>query len=143
MKFQPLSEDEINELGLLPVGEYDFTINAAIEKTSAKGNDMFELSLSVFEPSGAARSNKDWILPLMMKKFKHCIDACGLTSKYESGEIVADDFVGKSGKLKLIIGSYTNNEGIEIKTNRIDDYVKRPAGAAAMPKEVDDDSIPF
>ncbi len=153
MKFTVKTDEQIAQeeadakaAGVLPIGTYDFEITKAKEETSAKGNDMIVLDLSVFDSEGEPRSVRDWILPLMPKKFKHCLDACGLTDKYMSGEITADDFVGKTGKLELRQRDYTNKDGVEMKGNSVDDYVKRTPGQQvkeAAKSVIDEDSIPF
>jgi len=143
MKFTPLSDEQIAEFGLIPESEVDFEILNAQEKVSSKGNDMIELNVQVFAPDGSARTIRDWIMPSFMKKFKHCLDACGLTSKYESGEIAAADFIGKTGKLKITIGAPNDNG---VRYNQVFDYVKRAGDFKEKVKQaVSDlsDEIPF
>ncbi len=142
MKFDPKTDEEIAEAGLIPPSEIDFEILTAQEKTSKAGNDMFELSIQVFTADGSERTIRDWIMPSFPKKFKHCLDACGLIAKYNAGEISVDDFVGKTGKLKIEIGK-PNDDGIRY--NQVHDYVKRAADYKPIDtkKALDGDECPF
>lgn len=145
MKHNPQTEEQIAAAGLMQPGVYDFTIVSAEEKQSQSGNDMFALKLNVFDHDGTARVILDWVLPSFAKKYKHLHDACGLLDLYQSGETKPSDLAGKSGKASIAIGGpYTDKNGIERVNNRIDDYIKREnSGTIAMPREVEDDEIPF
>lgn len=147
MKFEPQTDEQIASSGLLPNGVYDFEIAGAKDKISSKGNEMIEVNLAVYDPDGSIRKIRDWIMPQMAKKFKHFHNATGMMAKYESGSLVASDVVGKVGKCMVITKPYTNKDGLEVFSNGIDDYVKQenlaPGEKPALPKEVDDDSIPF
>lgn len=143
-KFKPMSDDEIAESGLLPEGVYDFEITAANEYVNEKGNDIFKLNINVFDSEGSPYGKMDWVTPAFIKKFKHCVDACGLIAKYDAGEINGGDFVGKTGKLKIKIGlPRENKDGIEMRYNEIEDYVKRAAGVVETKKVLDGDECPF
>lgn len=144
-KFTPMTDEEIAKSGLLPEGICDFEITACIEYKNEKGNDIFKLSQNLFDSEGNAHPRMDWITPAFIKKFKHCVDACGLLAKYEAGEILAEDFVGKSGKCKIKIGEpRTNKDGIEMRYNEIEDYVKRSNSSPDNAGEaLEDDGIPF
>ncbi len=145
-KFTPLTEDQIAESGLMPEGVYDFEITDCSEYQNDKGNDIFKLYLNVFDSEGQPQAKMDWVTPAFIKKFKHCVDACGLTSSYEAGEIKQGDFIGKTGKLKLKIGApRENKDGEEVRYNEIEDYIKRGnlEPAKPMAKSVVDDEIPF
>ncbi len=83
-------------------------------------------------------------MPSFPKKFKHLHDALGLLDLYEKGEVTPEDLEGKSGKLIVKIGEpRTNKDGLEVRYNEVEDYVKRPAGSQPMHKDVEEDSIPF
>lgn len=153
MKFDSKTDEQIAQeeadakaSGTLVAGTYDFEIIKADEKISEKGNAMFELNLSVYGTDGEPRSVRDWILPKMPKKFKHCLDACGLTDKYEKGEVTAEDFLSKTGKLEIKQKEYINKDGLKMMTNYVEDYVKRVVGqeirTAIAPTKLDDE-IPF
>ncbi len=106
---------------------------------------MLEISLNVFDEKGVPRPKKDWILPQMAKKFKHFHDACGLMDKYETGELSPDDVMGKTGQLIIKLEPYTNKDGLEIISAKIDDYVKRVEKVKSKSKKAADldDEIPF
>lgn len=137
MKHKVMTEEEVNEAGLLQPGIYDFEILNAEETKSSKEDDMFALKLNVFDSAGEGRTILDWVLPSFAKKYKHLHDACGLMDLYQSGETKADDLVGKTGKLKLVVGKpYTDKNGNERVNNSVEDYIKKE-------NMVLDDEVPF
>jgi len=143
MKHEPMTESQIEALGLLQPGIYDFTIAEAEEQKSKKGNDMFKLILHVFEENGKPRKIYDWVMPSFPKKYKHLHDALGILDIYAKGETTTDDLKGKSGKLSLGIGEpRTDNNGIERVNNTVIDYVKKDNVDSYGAKNLDDD-IPF
>ena len=150
MKHTPLTDEEIDQSGLLEAGTYDFEIANAEDKVSSKGNDMIEVNLAVYDADGGVRKIRDWIMPQMAKKFKHFHNACGMMDKYDSGSLVSADVIGKVGKCLIKLDKYTNKDGLEVSTNKIDDYVKREnleVYNKASTKTTDDtlegDNIPF
>jgi hypothetical protein len=150
MKHKPKTDEEIAKEGLLPEGIYDFEVAAAEEKVSKSGNDMFQLNLHVYGPDGEARTVRDWVLPSFPKKYKHLHDALGLLDLYQTGETKEADLVGKSGKVIIVIGEpYTDKNGMEQINNSVSDYVKRddvsgaPVTKKGLPKDVEEDEVPF
>lgn len=146
MKFTPKTEKEVTEDGLLPAGIYDFECADANDKTSKAGNEMIELKLHVFDANGNPRIIFDYLLESIAYKFRHAADGCQLIDKYESGELAAIDFVGKTGKLKL--GIRKSKDAAYPDKNAVQDYIKREqlANAELPPKKVAadlDDEIPF
>lgn len=126
VKFKALTEEEALASGLLQPGIYDFEITAALDEISSSNNEMITLQLNVFDHDGSTRPIRAWLLPQMPKQWKHAHDACGLMEKYQSGESVAADFIGKTGKLQLSIGEpYKDKNGIERTSNKVEDYVKK------------------
>ncbi len=150
MKHTPMSDEEIASLGLMEDGIYDFEVTAAENKVSSKGNDMMEIKLNVFDNEGKARPKRDWIMPQMAKKFKHFHNACGIMDKYEAGTLEPEDVIGKTGKCMIKTEPYTNKDGLEVMSNKIDDYVKRDnlevyakASTKSVSEILGEDSIPF
>lgn len=153
MQFTPKTEKEIAEEGLIQPGTYDFEVMFATDDISGKGNEMIILGLNVFDDSGRARSIKDYLLESMAYKLRHAADACDLISQYESGNLVASDFVGKTGKLKIVIQK--DKAGQYPDKNSVQDYIKRENLVDAHTKAKGDsfqselghpafdDSIPF
>lgn len=143
MRFQAKTEEEIMSSGTLE-GVFDFDIRSAREYVSDKGNDIFEIELNVYDTEGAARPRKDWVTPAFPKKFKHLHDACGMLDKYQAGATSAEDFVGKAGKLKMVLRKYTNKDGNEVTGDQVEDYIKREnLVKAPVAEPLSDDEVPF
>jgi Protein of unknown function (DUF669) len=155
MKFTPKSDKEIAEERLLPEGEYGFEISQGVEKTSKAGNEMIELTVRVFKDDGSFLLVTDYLMESMMYKVSHAAKACGLEDKYNMGKLTGDDFVGKTGQLKL--GIQKDKNGQYPDKNVVKDYIVpkdgeqavKPKGsiAASKDKKVDtsdlEDEIPF
>lgn len=149
MKVTPKSEKELQESHLLPAGEYPFQISAAEDTVSKSGNDMIKMTVRVFKPNGQFNLVTDYLLASMEFKIRHACEACGILDKYESGELCADDFIGKEGMLKLIVK--VDDKGVYADQNSIKDYIvqkdtdKKPLPKSELTKAIDDleDSIPF
>lgn len=121
MKFQPKTEKEIAEANLWPEGEYGFEVTEANDTASKKGNDMIKLKLRVYNAEGAFKFIDDYLLESMAFKLRHCASTCGLLDVYEGGSLLASDFVGKNGFVKLKI---TKDEtGKYADKNDVKDYV--------------------
>src|ERR1700761_1266802 len=105
MKYQVKSEEQFEQeaaeeakKSLLPEGTYDFEIFDGEEKTSAKGNDMWVLTLNVFDETGAGRKITDYLVSgtnYGERKIRHAAASCGLVSEYEAQKLVVEDFTGK------------------------------------------------
>src|SRR5579863_3805361 len=100
MNFRAMSEQEIEESAIWKSGTYDFTIQDAKEKKSRNGNPMIELKIEITR-DGKKRLLLDWLLAQRPAKLRHAAIACGLHEKYMHGVLSGDDFVGKTGRLKL------------------------------------------
>jgi hypothetical protein len=103
MQFKPCSDQEIADKKVWVNGDYPFEITKAVEKTSHSGNAMFELKVRLTRADGGTRMLTDYVLPKRAEKFKHCCAACKLLEKYQTGILSDDDFVGKRGKLRLLV----------------------------------------
>ena len=152
MRFQPKTEREIAEAGLLPAGEYDFEVLEAEDTQSKAGNDMVALKLSVYDKDGATRRVDDWLVDTDggAYKIRHFASATGLLTLYEKGSLPASEMIGRVGRCKIAIrkdktGNYPDK-------NSVTDYVKAPEkeqsdavpkrAPATVAQELDDD-IPF
>lgn len=103
MRFEPKTEQELEEDGLLPKGTYDFEVIRAEDKQSKKGNDMIALGLKVFAPTGGTPFVNDYLLEAMAHKLHGFCEEVGLSDKYESGSLAASDCMGRSGKVRIDI----------------------------------------
>jgi hypothetical protein len=152
MRVDPKSEKEIAADGLWPAGEYDFTVLKAEESVSSSGNSMATLVVQVFNEVGDTRNIYDYLVntPKAQFKVRHFAASVGMLNQYESGNLEADEMVGKSGRLKLRITPEKDNYPAK---NTIVDYlpcdeksprkpVERKSSAPAAMADLDDD-IPF
>lgn len=147
MRFTPKTETEIAEANLLQPGTYDFEVADAKDKTSKAGNEMIELNLKVFDADGDYRFVRDYLLESIPHKLRHVAYACGLGDKYEAGELTAEDFLDRTGQVK--VGIQKDKTGQYADQNSVRDYVL-PTGnatparqAQSQPAVIDDDEIPF
>lgn len=126
MNFKPATEEEITANGVWPSGQYPFVIVGAEEKLSAsKGNPMIELRIEISRRDGKKRVVKDYLLPQRQDKLLHAAKACDVLETYNAGQLLPDDFVGKSGSLRL---SIQRSRGYPPK-NVVEDYVSSTGGS--------------
>lgn len=141
MKFSPKSADEVNSFKLLPPGTYNAEIGTAEDKVSAAGNEMIKVDLSVYDSNGKVFYVFDYLLEALAYKLRHAAEACSLLDKYEAGNLMADDFIGKCCKVKIKIDKAKEPQYSD--KNSVVDYVidkeKQPVG---KPEDIDD-SIPW
>lgn len=155
MKFTPKTDLELKEENSKfkpwPDGIYAFTVREQVvlgtrtltteERVSKSGNDMIVLVLEVFaNDDEKSIFLEDYLLESMAFKFKHAAEACGLLKQYESGEIKADDFIGKSGEVSLTIqkGQKKDDGSNYPDRNSVKDYIKASGGDVDL-----EDSITF
>lgn len=114
MKFNPKSADEIAEDGLLPDGDYDFTVQSADEAVSKAGNEMIKVALKVFDGTGGGQIVYDYLVSSDggLRKIRGFAVACGILADYEAGRFEATGIVGQSGRVKI---KRDNNPGYEPK----------------------------
>lgn len=165
MKITPKTQEEIDAMNLFPVGEYGFEVlekatlgtdelftKDALSKVKADGsggNEMIVLVLNVFHPDGYSRVVIDYLLEAMPKKLRNACYACGLGDKYEAGDFVAQDFIGKQGNLKLSIQSgKLKDDGSGEKypdKNNVADYILTDQASPVPTARTKDfeDEIPF
>lgn len=137
MQFQPKTEKEIAEANLLPVGVYDFECVGGEDKVSKANNEMIVLKHIVHDGNGGSRFIDDYLLESIAHKLRHAAVVAGHESKYSEGKLVASDFVGMTGKVKVRIQK--DKTGAYPDKNVIGDYVVPKDG---QQPEIDD-SIPF
>lgn len=150
MRFQPKTKEEIAADGLLQPGEYDFEIVSGEDTVSKAGNDMIKLRLNVYTESGGKVTMFDYLMPTVAFKLRHACEACGLEDEYESGNLEALDFEGKTGRCKVAVqkdksGQYPDRNGIAdyIAPVTVGSVAKKTARAAGGGSQDLDDAIPF
>lgn len=156
MRVTPLSEKEADEQSsnLWEIGDYEFQVKSAVEKESAKGNDMFALEVWIFDQD----SNKKMLFDYLVNsekaawKIRYFAAACGLLREYEKGTLTENEMVDRTGR--CTVGVQPAKDGYPAK-NVIRGYIKQSgsqAAAAPAPKaralapagggDIDDE-IPF
>jgi hypothetical protein len=135
VQFQPKSKSEIEKervaQGAWPVGNYEFEVLDrgkvgtfeffTEERKSQNGNEMIQLVLSVTHPIGIKRVLRDYLLDSVAVKLHDAAAACGLIDQYNAGSLIADDFVGEKGVLKL--GIEKDATGLYADRNNVRGYV--------------------
>lgn len=143
MKFAPKTEEQITQENLIPAGVYPFEIVRATDEVSKSQNEMIKLAIKVWDAEGAERFVYDYLLESMAFKLRHCAYACGLGDNYEQGTLHADDFVGRTGSLKL--GIKKDKSGQYPDANQVNDYIvsESPQIDPAPLNKMLNDEIPF
>jgi hypothetical protein len=156
MRFQPKQENELSRL--LPDGEYGFEILDATDEVSKNNNEMIKLKIALYDGEDVGAYAFDYLMESVAYKLRHCSIACGLLPQYESGELVANMFIGKIGQVKVIVQK--DKTGQYPDKNVIKDYVtenvkQQPARASQAtrpsagvptgdnPPPHTDDDLPF
>ena len=78
-------------------------IREAVERPSARGNDMIELVIAVPDGRGGERLFRDYLTnsPLGALRLRHASEAVGALDRYNAGEISASDFPGHAVRVKI------------------------------------------
>ena len=78
-------------------------IREAVERPSARGNDMIGLVIAVPDGRGGERLFKDYLTstPLGALRLRHASEAVGALDRYNAGEISASDFPGHTVRVKI------------------------------------------
>jgi hypothetical protein len=147
--FRPMTEEEINNFGLIENGIYDFEIISSNRKTSKAGNQMAELCLNVWDKKGKMIKIFDYLifssLPFNIRKIKHFCNSVGLQKEYEKGEI-PEELKGLSGKVEIGIKEgepipFRNGEYYP-KKNIVVDFVQIEK-INSINEQIKDDDLPF
>jgi hypothetical protein len=143
MRFDPKTEEQIDNESLLAAGEYDFEVAEAEDTQSKKGNDMLVLTLAIEDGDGQVHKVTDYIVEAVAYKIRHLASGVGLLKEYESGNLPAHLLKGRTGKCKIRVEPAKGDFRAK---NTVNDYVKewvQPAPRTqSLAKELDDD-IPF
>ncbi|MDT8333030.1 DUF669 domain-containing protein [Roseomonas gilardii] len=147
MRFTPKSSEELNTSDLFKAGDYEFEIASADAATSKAGNEMIKLRVKIYDDAGKSVSVFDYLMESAMWKLHNACKAVGLDAEYDSGDLDPSDFVGKTGRCKVVV---EKNEQYGDQ-NKIRDYLppeKSTPGRGAKPSPKPamagiDDDIPF
>ena len=126
MQFKPKSEEEVRRI--FEKGEYQFKVTDAIERNSAKGNPMIELTLEIYHSTITGKTNivKCFLMtsePNFEFLIRHFCYSVGLIQSYESGNLIASTLIGKYGY--ALIGIETDKEGKYPDKNRVLDFIEK------------------
>lgn len=120
-QFTPKSDKELAAENLLPVGEYDFEILGAENKTFNTGSEGIALKVGIYTSSGAVRFVNDNLIfvdKAMFKVSQFC-KCVGLYESYKAGNLDAEDCKARAGKCKIGI----EPEGEYPAKNKVSSYV--------------------
>ena len=151
MNFTPKSEKELKEQALWPAGEYDFEVLKSEPAKSGPqsknpGTPFIKLILRVFNSDGAERMVNAILHPAMEWQLRSFCYETGLEKQYLAGNLVAEDCVGKAGKLQLKI---KEAQGDFPAKNEVKDWgvkaTKKKAEPSAPPanQPENSDDVPF
>lgn len=152
MRVTARSEEEIQTMGLLSPGTYDFEVAKAEDQISNQGNEMIKLTLKVWDMGGAVHLIYDYLLDAMAFKLRHFAEATGLLEKYNAGHLEANDCERRMGKVEIIIQKGKDkNDGTGNwypDKNAVKDYFVKKGGfgATTLSSNTDqflNDDVPF
>lgn len=149
-EIEPMSEREIDELGLLEEGDYDFEVIKSERKTSQNGNPMALLQLKVFDKNGKVKIIKDNLMfiknQFCMRKLRHFCESVEILDSYNSGKI-PEILECLSGRAKFGIEKDVENDkgGFYPPKNIVLDYLKKDKSDSKLKHQKDEfnDDIPF
>lgn len=129
----------------LPGGDYEAVLTKTEERQSKKGNDMIDLTWTVFQAdTGRTFLVHDYIVnPSTLFKMKHLAKALGKTHEFKAAAFQPADYIDHHVTLQLGIKSQS---GFDDK-NVIDRYKEPPTAKFTAPPTVfqqpAEDQIPF
>lgn len=151
MKFQPLTEEELQVQALIPDGTYNYKVIEAKERLSNAGNEYIALTLKVnFE----GKEQGIFTNLALIKLLKHFCDVNGMQDLYVKGEVTDKDCLAKSGG-QVVIGiegeKPDGKGGMYRAKNIVKDYIAAIPGSLTAPlpaplsekKDSFEDDLPF
>jgi len=142
MRFTPLTDQELAHANLIDPGQYNFFVVDAKERISKAGSDMIELKLRITDINHRERFVFDYLLEAMKFKLKHFTDATGLAEKYTAGLLTAEDCIGKTGSVEIIIQKSKDPNYAD--KNSVKDYiVDIKLSPSEISQEFFNDEVPF
>jgi hypothetical protein len=156
MRITKKTDEELNAMGLLAPGYYQFEVIEAAETISKAGNEMIKLTLKIWDEHGKERKMFDYLLDSMARKLKHFCVHTGQADKYENASLDANNCYGKTGTVQISIekGKPNPNGGMYEDRNSVVDYVAGVEPSMSTPlantrmtappaKPDFDDDVPF
>jgi hypothetical protein len=145
-----MTEEQIDRLGLLPKGEYEFRVIESEDTISQKsGKPQIKAKLRVKDSDGNPRTITAYLGTngqFMLRQLRHFCRSTGLMKEYEARKICADTIFGSEGIVSLDIGEggISENGILYPDKNIIVDFIgdKEPAKVVNKLDELNDD-IPF
>jgi hypothetical protein len=137
-EFTPVTEEELEMAGLIDEGKYDAVIISAQSKLSKAQLPMIELVVKVYGNDHSERNIYCYLTDKMPRLLKHLCDALGLDSKYKSGRISPDLFVGEN--VSVMVGIQKDKNGVYPPRNNIHDFISR---AQSKESSFDNTDVPF
>lgn len=128
--FEPMSDEELNRVFLLPDGEYDFSVHDFQLRTSKAGNAMIELQIRILE-GNVTHTIFDYLVntPKSQYKVKNFCYAVGKEAEYNAGHLNPDrSWLGVRGKCKVVSQAGNpkpDGSGNYSDKNIVLDYVRR------------------
>ncbi len=147
MRFTPKTEAQVSSGALFPKGNYDFEVVEAKDTISkSSSNNMLALQLLIYDQQGHSKRVFDYLLDTenAAYKLRHFAEAVGLLAAYATGDIKAEDCMGRTGRCKVAISKDKTEEYPD--KNTITDYIYEKANGNAptvKTPEDDDEQIPF
>lgn len=150
MNFKPKTQEELDAMGIMPAGIYQFQVANAKDRISKNGNEMIELNLEIWDNEGNKRAMFDYLLEAMPHKLHGFCTSTGMEQRYHEGNLASQHCIGKGAYVELAIqkGKEKPEGGSYPDKNEVKKYMtKRVSGSKPMTqKEQDnafDDEIPF
>lgn len=149
MRFEPLTDEQLQISALLPEGIYSYKVVKSEDKVSQAGNEYISLTLQVYDDQG--KEHLVFTNLALIKLLKHFCDINNLQNEYESGELPSNKCLNKSGGRVCISieGEKPNpNGGVYKSKNIVKDYIADQKGSLMnpLPEYKDsfiDDALPF
>lgn len=126
-------KDQESSFKVLPEGAYDFSVLHAEDKLSQANNEMWKLTLKIFDGNGGHIQIFDYLVKTEKAYFKisQFCKATGLHDRLKAGDdIGASELKGLSGQLKLGI----ENDDTYGEQNRVKGYVVLENQGSAPPQ---------
>lgn len=107
LQYEPMTEEQIDKLGLLPKGEYSFRIIGADDVISQKsGKPQIKAMMRIKDNDGGVRAIPVYLGTngqFMLRILRHFCRSTGLMKEYEEKNVCADTVIGAEGVVSLDI----------------------------------------